>query len=95
VSPPLGRRKLDGLKMSDEGDLEDVAEFFRAAACCSWRLAIVTSIAVSRRDWASNSACWALNLACKREQFGQDFRAFAFIARYAKAPAAISLLLYR
>jgi hypothetical protein len=31
-------------------------------------------------------------LACKREQFGQDFRALVFMARYAKSLAAISPL---
>ena len=61
--------------MSDEGGLEDVAEFFRAAASCSWSLATVASSAASR--------------ASKRRQFGQDFRALAFMARYAKSPAAI------
>ena len=62
--------------MSEDGGLEDVAEFFRAAASCSWSLATVASSAASR---ASN-----------RRQFGQDFRALAFMARYAKSLAAIS-----
>ena len=75
--------------MSEDGGLEDVAEFFRAAASCSSSRATVASSAASRRFWASNSACWAFNLACKREQFGQDFRALAFMARSAKSKAAI------
>ena len=37
-----------------------------------------------------NRASWASNCACKRRQFGQDFRALVFMARYAKSPAAIS-----
>jgi len=52
---------LGGLTMSDEGGLDDVAEFFRAAASCSWSVATVASSAASR--------------ASKRRQFGQDFRA--------------------
>jgi hypothetical protein len=61
--------------------LEDVAEFFRAAASCSWSRATVASSAASR---ASN-----------RRQFGQDFRAFGFMDRYAKSLTAISPGLYR
>jgi hypothetical protein len=62
--------------MSEDGGLEDVAEFFRAAASCSWSLATVASSAASRAFWASNSAC-------NRRQFGQDFRALAFMGHYA------------
>jgi hypothetical protein len=61
--------------MSEDGGLEDVEEFFRAAASCSWSLATVASSAASR---ASN-----------RRQFEQDFRALAFMARYAKSLAEI------
>ena len=35
--------------MSEEGGLEEVEEFFRAAASCSWSLATVASSAASRR----------------------------------------------
>ena len=64
--------------MSEDGGLEDVEEFFRAAASCSWSRATVASSAFNRASWASN-------FACKRRQFGQDFRALAFMARYAKS----------
>ena len=59
--------------MSEDGGFEEVEESFRAAASCSWRRATVASSALNR---ASNSAC-------KRRQFGQDFRALAFMAGYA------------
>ena len=58
--------------MSEDGGLEEVEESFRAAASCAWRRATVASSAFNRASRASNSAC-------KRRQFGQDFRALAFI----------------
>jgi hypothetical protein len=61
--------------------LEDVAEFFLAAASCSCSLATVASSAASR---ASN-----------RRQFAQDFRALGFMDRYAKSLEPISPQLYR
>src|ERR1700730_13570428 len=78
---PSGGAGFGGLTMSEEGGLEDVAEFLRAAASCSWSLAMVASSTASR---ASN-----------RRQFGQDFRALDFMARYAKSLTAISPYLYR
>ena len=37
-----------GLTMSEEGGLDEVAEFFLAAASCSWRRATVASSAFNR-----------------------------------------------
>jgi hypothetical protein len=42
-------RRLGGLTMSEDGGLDDVAEFFRAVASCSWSFATTASSAASRR----------------------------------------------
>ena len=66
--------------MSEDGGLDEVEESFRAAASCSWRRATVASSAFNRASWASN-------FACKRRQFGQDFRALGLMAGYATSLA--------
>ncbi len=50
LSLTIGGGALGGLTMSEDGGLEDVEEFFRAAASSSWSFAIVASSAASRRD---------------------------------------------
>jgi len=62
--------------MSEDGGLDLIEESFLAAASCSWRRATVASSAFNRASWASN-------FACKRRQFGQDFRALGLMASYA------------
>ena len=42
---PSGGAGLGGLTMSEDGGLDEVEEFFRAAASCSWRRATVPSSA--------------------------------------------------
>ena len=69
--------------MSEDGGLEEVEESFRAAASCAWRRATVASSAFSRASWASNSAC-------KRRQFGQDFRGSVLMAGYAISLTALT-----
>ena len=78
-----GGSGLGGLTMSEDGGLEEVEESFRAAASCAWRCATVASSAFSRDSWVSN-------IACKRRQFGQDFRALDFMAGYATSLTAIT-----
>src|SRR5271165_6447644 len=62
--------------MSEDGGLDEVEESFLAAASCCWRRATVASSAFNRASWASN-------FACKRRQFGQNFRALGLMASYA------------
>ena len=78
----LRRGGLGGLTMSEDGGLDEVEESFRAAASCSWRRATVASSAFNYASWASNSPL-GRPTTCKRRQFGQDFRALAFMAGYA------------
>jgi hypothetical protein len=59
-----GSSDFDETTMSEAGGLDDNTEFFRAAASCSYSLAITALGAASR---ASN-----------RRQFAQDFRAPGF-----------------
>ena len=52
--------------------MHEVEESFLAAASCSWRRATVPPSTFKRASWASN-------FACKRRQFGQDFRALGLM----------------
>ena len=76
LSLTIGRRRLGRLDDVRGRGLGRRRGILPAAASCSWSFATVASSAASR---ASN-----------RRQFGQDFRALAFMARYAKSPPVIS-----
>ena len=73
---PSGGAGLGGLTMSEDGGLDEVEESFLAAASCSLRRATVPSSTFKRASWASN-------FACRRRQFGQDFRALGLMTGYA------------
>ena len=88
LSLTIGWRRLGWLDDVRGRGLGRRRRILPRAASCSWSLATAASSAASRAFCASNCA-WS------RRQFEQDFRALAFMARYAKSMASISPQLYR